>query len=95
MSVAKRAVERPVLVAIAFALIMIVSLYTLSDLALDLMPDTERPVLMVSATYSGASPESVEKSVTAPLESALINLSGLQGLSSTSSETSAMLELEF
>lgn len=95
MSVAKRVVERPILVAIVFALIMVVSLYTLSDLALDLMPDTERPVLMVSASYSGASPESVEKSVTATLESALINVSGLQGLSSTSSEGSSRLELEF
>lgn len=95
MSVAKKVVERPVLVAIAFALITVVSLYTLSDLALDLMPDTERPVLMVSASYPGASPESVEKSVTAALESALINVSGLQSLSSTSSEGSSRLELEF
>ena len=95
MSVAKRVVERPVLVAIVFALVMVVSLYTVSDLALDLMPDTERPVLMVSASYSGASPESVEKSVTATLESALINVSGLQSLSSTSSEGSSRLELEF
>lgn len=95
MSVAKRVVARPVLVAIVFALVAIVSLYTLSNIALDLMPDTDMPMLMVMTTYEGASPESVEKTVTATLESALTNLSGLKDMSSTSSEGSSRIELEF
>ncbi|PKL08654.1 MAG: AcrB/AcrD/AcrF family protein [Spirochaetae bacterium HGW-Spirochaetae-7] len=95
MSIAKNVVGRPVLVAIVFSLIMITSLYLVSGIALDLMPNTERPVLSVSASYSGASPESVEKSLTAKLESALINVSGLQTLTSTSSEGSSRLTLEF
>lgn len=95
MSIANKVVGRPVLVAIVFALIMVVGLYTVSNIALDLMPSIERPVLSVSTSYPGASPESVEKSVTATLESALINISGLKTLTSSSSEGSSRLTLEF
>jgi HAE1 family hydrophobic/amphiphilic exporter-1 len=95
MSIANKVVGRPVLVAIVFSLIMIVGLYTVSNIALDLMPSIERPVLSVSTSYPGASPESVEKPVTATLESALINVSGLETLTSTSSEGSSRLTLEF
>lgn len=95
MSVAKKVVERPVLVAIVFALIMVVALYTLSGIALDLMPDMEMPMLMVGCSYSNAGPESVEKSVTETLESALINVSGLKNIYSTSYEGYSIVQLEF
>ncbi len=95
MSVAKKVVDRPVLAAIVFALVMIVALYTLSDIALDLMPDMDMPMLMVTASYPGAGPESVEKTVTETLESALINISGLNKLTSTSSEGYSIIQLEF
>ena len=95
MSVAKKVVERPVLAAIVFALVMIVALYSLSDIALGLMPDMDMPMLMVTTSYQGAGPESVEKSVTETLESALINVSGLNELTSTSSEGYSIIQLEF
>ena len=94
MSVAKKVVDRPVLAAIVFALVMIVALYTLSDIALDLMPDMDIPMLMVTASYPGAGPESVEKTVTETLESALINVSGLDELTSTSSEGYSIIQME-
>ncbi len=95
MSVAKRVVERPILFAVLFALIMVVALYTLTDVALDLMPDMDIPMLMVSSSYENAGPESVEKSVTEPLESALINVSGLKNIESTSYEGYCLVRLEF
>lgn len=95
MSVAKKVVERPVLAAVVFSLIMIVALYSVSDIALELMPDMDMPMLMVTASYSGASPESVEKTVTETLESALINVSGLDELTSTSSEGYSVIQLQF
>jgi HAE1 family hydrophobic/amphiphilic exporter-1 len=52
-------------------------------------------MIMVSTTYEGAGPQSVEKSVTEVLESALVSLSGLKEISSTSSEGSSMITLEF
>ena len=95
MSVAKRVVERPVLISIAFALVAVVGLYTLGGIALDLMPESEMPRLSVSTSYPKASPESVEKAVTKVLEGALVNVGGLKNLSSTSSEGSSRITLEF
>lgn len=95
MSVADKVVARPVLISITFALVAVVGLYTLGELALDLMPESETPRLSVSTSYSKASPESVEKAVTAVLESALVNVNGLKKVSSSSSEGSSRITLEF
>ena len=95
MSVAGRVIDRPVLISIVFALTAIVGLYTMGNLALDLMPESEMPRLSVSTSYSRAGPESVEKGVTSVLESALINVNGLKSISSSSSEGSSRVTLEF
>ncbi len=95
MSLSRNVVSRPVLTAIIFALIAILGLYTVVDLAIDLFPSVERPFLSVGASYTGAGPESVEREVTQVLESALVNVSGLKRLSSNSSEGSSRLSLEF
>lgn len=93
--IAKHVVKRPVLLAIIFAIIAIVGTYTLSDVAIDLFPDIDLPIIMVSTSYKNAGPESVEKSVTQPLESALVSLNGLKKITSTSSEGSSTVRLEF
>ncbi|HSV56324.1 MAG TPA: efflux RND transporter permease subunit [Magnetospirillaceae bacterium] len=95
MSAADRVVDRPVLISIVFGLVAIVGLYTLDNIALDLMPESEMPRLSVSTSYPRASPESVEKAVTAVLESALVNVDQLTGISSSSSEGSSRIILEF
>ena len=95
MSVSQKVVSHPILTVVVFALFGIMSLYILSSVAIDLFPDMDNPVLMVNATYSNAGPESVEKSVTKVLESALISVSNLKDLTSTSSEGSCMIRLKF
>ena len=95
MSVAQHVVRRPVLGIIVFGLISLIALYLVSDLAVDMFPDVDMPMLLVVASYEGASPETVEKSVTKPLEAQLVNLNGLSEMNSTSSEGSSMITLEF
>ena len=95
MSPSKAAVEHPVLTLIVFALLGIMGLFTLSGVAIDLFPDMDTPVIMVLTTYDNASPESVEKSVTEILESALVSVSDLDTMTSVSSEETSMIVLEF
>lgn len=95
MNISQRVVARPVLGLIVFGLIAIVGLYLVSDVAIDMFPETNNPVLMINTTYSGAGPETVEKTVTKLLESTLVNISGLTSMDSTSSEGSSMIVLEF
>ena len=95
MSTAERVVKRPVLGIVVFGLIAIVALYLVSGIAIDMLPEFNMPVLAVATTYRSAGPETVEKAVTKPLESQLVNLSGLKKMTSTSSEASSLIMLEF
>ncbi len=95
MSFSGKVSEHPVLSLIVFALLGIMSLFTLSGIPIGLMPEMTMPVLMVSTSYDSAGPESVEKSVTSPLETSLSGVSGLNAITSTSSEESSMIRLEF
>lgn len=95
MSVSKTVVGRPTTLLIVFALLVGFGLYTASDLAIDLYPETNPPVLILFTNYSGAGPEEVEQSVTRPLEGQLSNVSNIETISSTSSEGSSQVQLEF
>jgi HAE1 family hydrophobic/amphiphilic exporter-1 len=95
MSLSQRVVRRPVLGLVIFVLIAIVALYMVSDVTIDLFPEMTNPILTVSTSYSGAGPETVEKAVTRLMESTLVNLGGLVNITSSSSEGSSQVRLEF
>lgn len=95
MSLSKKTLDHPVLTLIIFLLLGIVGLFTLSNVAISLMPDIDSPYLSVRTSYTNAGPESVEKSVTKVLEGQLISVSGLKKLTSTSREGSSNINLEF
>ena len=62
---------------------------------LELSPDMDMPMLMIMTTYSGASPEDVNELITTEIEDQAASLSGLKSISSTSSEGSSMVMLEY
>ncbi len=95
MSISKKTLDHPVLTLIVFALLGIIGLFTLKNVAVSLMPDVDSPYINVRTTYTNAGPESVEKSVTKILEGQLVSLSGLKSMTSTSSEGSSSISLEF
>ena len=61
-------------------------LMSLSNLAIDLMPSIEVPVAIVNTTYPGAGSAEIENMVTRPVEQAVARVSGIDTISSTSSE---------
>lgn len=87
--------QHPILLLMVFTLLGLTGLFTMSKTSLSLMPDVDLPYLMVSATYTNAGPESVEKSVTKVIEDALVSLSGLKQINSTSMEGRSQVSLEF
>ncbi|MFO7848670.1 MAG: efflux RND transporter permease subunit [Spirochaetia bacterium] len=95
MSITRTVVRRPTTIFIVFVLIIGLGIYSASDLAIDLYPEIEPPILLVTTDYSGAGPEEVENSVTRPLESTLSNVSNVEDISSTSSKGNSMVMLEF
>ena len=69
----EKTLQHPILCLIVFSLLFLMGLFTVSNVSVSLMPDTDMPYLTVSASYPNASPESVEKSVTSVLEDSLVS----------------------
>ena len=93
--ISEKTLQHPVLVLITFILLGVVGLFTITKTAISLMPDVDMPYLMVSASYTNAGPETVEKAVTTPIENSLASLSGLKNITSTSREERCTVSLEF
>ena len=95
MSLSQKVVKRPILITIVFAILVVISIYSIRSIPLDLIPSISPPYVMVNTSYVGAGPETVEKTVTKVLESGLSSVQGLKNLTSTSSEGSSTIILEF
>lgn len=93
--VSEKTLQHPILTLMVFILLGLTGIFTLSRTSISLMPDVDMPYLMVSASYTNAGPESVEKSVTTPIENALVSLNNLKNITSSSSEGSSIVSLEF
>lgn len=62
---------------------------------LETIPDISTPVVTVSATYPGATPEQVADKVSKPIEQKLQGLSGVDTVSSSSYENMATIQVEY
>jgi HAE1 family hydrophobic/amphiphilic exporter-1 len=80
---------------IIFALLIGLGVFAWVNLPIDLMPEVNPPFLVVMTTYTGASPEEVERSVTRTIEAALASVSSLEDVTSTSSKGASMVSMEF
>src|ERR1700686_3554625 len=59
------------------------------------LPEVDYPTIQVITFYPGASPDVMASAVTAPLERQLGQVPGLQQMTSTSSDGSSVITLEF
>jgi len=95
MTISEYSVKRPVTVVILFALCIGIAFTLLVNLALDLYPSIERPVLSVFTRFPGAGPEDIERNVTERLERSLSSSRGLVNMTSNSQFESSSINLEF
>ena len=80
-------IERPVLSAVISITIVILGIIGLFTLPVEQYPDIAPPTVMVSTNYFGASAETLQKSVIAPLEEAINGVENMTYM--TSSATNA------
>ena len=95
MNLSELSVNRPVTIAVIIALLLGIAAFMVPHIAVEMTPDIDAPMIIVVTSYTGASPEEVEQSVTEPLEKQLSNVGGLEDLSSTSSEGRSVVMMEF
>jgi len=67
----------------------------LRGLGISQNPDVDFPVVNVSVTYEGASPEVVESDVVDFIEDAVVSVEGVKQITSTSRQGSASITVEF
>ena len=83
----QRFIDRPILSMVISIVIVVAGLIGLFSLAVEQYPDIAPPTVRVSATYSGANAETVQKSVIVPLEEAINGVENMTYMTSTASNT--------
>jgi CzcA family heavy metal efflux pump len=95
MSLTRGATRNPLLVLMACIAIVVLSLMAVSRIPADLFPNITIPVLVVSSTYPGASPETMEQTVTYPLERAVTGVAGVTQILSTTRQGTSSIQIWF
>jgi HAE1 family hydrophobic/amphiphilic exporter-1 len=90
LSLANRA-----LIALITVFASVFGVITMSSLKQELIPSIEFPQITVLTPMPGASPEVVDKQVSAPLETALNGVEGLESTSSTSRNGTSQITMVF
>ncbi|MTI61552.1 MAG: efflux RND transporter permease subunit [Firmicutes bacterium] len=94
MKISDFSVNRPVTITMIILAVILIGTISLMRLPLQQLPDMDMPFLMIKTTYSGASPEEIEETITRTIEENIATIDGLDTLSSTSYEGYSLVRLE-
>lgn len=89
------AVRRPLLIGVLNLLIIIAGLAALFGVEIRELPDVDRPVVSITATFPGASPSTMDAEVTSVLEDAAARVTGVRRIRSSSEENKSRVRVEF
>ncbi len=95
MIISDTSIKRPVLAIVLNFLIVVLGISALSKLPVREYPDVETPVVSVTTNYLGASPETIESTITEPLEQAINGITGIRSIRSISSNGASTINVEF
>ena len=76
-------------------ILLIAGVTAYNSLRVDLFPDIEFPLVTVTTSYPSANPDAVVRDVTAPIESAISGMQGLETVQSTSFEGNSIVLATF
>ncbi|MFD1020129.1 efflux RND transporter permease subunit [Thalassobacillus hwangdonensis] len=88
-------VKRPVGVIMVVLGILALGFLSLRNLAIDLYPEIDLPIAVVSTSYQGAAPQESEKLVSRPIESAVSSIEGLETIQSQSQTGASLVFMQF
>jgi HAE1 family hydrophobic/amphiphilic exporter-1 len=88
-------IRRPVMTVLLNIAIVMAGLVALSKIPVAALPSFNTPVIQVTATLPGASPETMASSVALPLEKQFSTIAGLATISSTNNLGQSSIVLEF
>jgi multidrug efflux pump len=86
---------RPIATSLLMAGLLLVGALAFRQLPVSALPQVDYPTIQVVTFYPGASPDVMASAITAPLERQFGQLPGLNRMSSTSSNGSSIITLQF
>ena len=89
------AIENPVKVTVAVILLILFGLIALFTIPIQLVPNVDQPVIRVTTTWTGRSPQEVEKEIVEEQEDRLKGVSGLRKMTAQATLGRSEIELEF
>src|SRR5437899_1902987 len=95
MSPSRLFILRPVATSLLMAAILLAGAVAYYQLPVSALPEVDYPTIQVVTFYPGANPDVMASSVTAPLERQFGQMPGLQEMTSTSSDGSSIITLQF
>jgi HAE1 family hydrophobic/amphiphilic exporter-1 len=87
MGLTRLSLRRPLTMFMIILALVVMGYRAFTFLQLDLMPAVDFPIVTVVTVFPGASPEDIEELVIKPIEDAVSTISGIDELTSTSSES--------
>ncbi|KAE9636283.1 MMPL family transporter [Defluviitalea raffinosedens] len=95
MKLSKVSIQRPVTTVMVVFIVILLGIVSMGKLPVDLLPSIEYPYALVMTSYNGAGPQEIESLITKPLESVVGTVSNVKNITSTSSNGSSMIFVEF
>ncbi len=95
MNISHTFIERPVATTLLMLAILLVGMLGYHFLPISALPQVEYPTIQVQTFYPGAGPEVMATAVTAPLETQLGQMPGLDQMTSRSSGGASVITLRF
>ena len=95
LGIADLCISRPVFATMINLFFVVLGWFSFRSIGVDQFPNVELPIVTVTTTLRGASPEEMETSVTKPLEEIINTVQGIDELSSTTIEGVSRITIQF
>jgi HAE1 family hydrophobic/amphiphilic exporter-1 len=88
-------VKWPVTTSMVFIAIVLLGMFSWTQLGIDLMPDFEIPVVSIITSYDGAGPQEIESIITEPIEENVSTVENVDEITSQSMEGLSVVSVKF
>lgn len=95
MNISELSIRRPVLATVLTILILLFGVIGYFMLGVREYPSVDNPIITVQCSYRGANADVIESQITEPLEERINGIPGIRSLTSTSSQGSSFITVEF
>ncbi|MCI8950443.1 MAG: efflux RND transporter permease subunit [Lachnospiraceae bacterium] len=95
MNLTKIVLKRPVTTVLCVLCLVVFGLLSVFNAKLELTPEMEMPMMVVSTVYAGANPEDINDLITKPIEDEVSTLSGIDSLTSMSNENVSIVLMQY